>query len=569
MAEMHGGELVVRQLEREGIELIFTLSGGHTSHVYEACDRHGIRILDVRHEAAAAHMAEAYGRLRRRPGVCVVTAGPGFTNCLTGVQNAKMAGSPLVVIAGRAGITQEHRLALQDMNQLDIIRPMTKWASTVHQIERIPELLATAFRHAMEGQPGPTYLEIPLELMAGAADANDATLWDGHQRLRRATCDVGAVEESLELLRRAERPVIIAGSGAHYAHAGPALAALVERTHLPLFTINAGRGVVPDGHPDCYGHALSFAIGASAVGIASADVVLLLGSRLSMYLNYGRPPMMQPDCRIIQVDIAPAEIGRNRDVSLGVTGDARSFCERALEVIERKSMRFSLDTWRRALTEDLPKIHANQDKFLTSDAIPIHPLRLCAEIDHLLGDGGIVVVDGGDTQAWMPMVRRVTRPGSYLDSGLFGCLGVGLPFAIAAKALHPDETVLLFNGDGSMGFNFMEFNTAIRHGLPIIVVVNNDLAWGMIKHGNELSFGKDHRQGSELGLIRYDRMAMALGGYGELIRDPADIRGALERARERNVPACINVVTDTTAISPGTTGLSLLFLEALIEHRKQ
>lgn len=567
MPDAHGGEFVVRQLVQEGVDVVFTLSGGHTAHIYEACDRLGVRLLDVRHEAAAAHMAEAHGRMTGRPGVCLVTAGPGFTNCLTGVQNACMSCSPMVVISGRAGITQEHRLALQDMNQIDIIRPMTKWAGTAHQIERVPELIATAFRHATEGRPGPTYLEIPYELVAGQADAGTLQVSKANQRLRRAGCDERAAEEALTRLSRAERPIIIAGSGAHYASAGPALKALVEETGIPLFTVNAGRGVVPDAHPGCYGNALPFSIGAAALGLPNADVILVLGSRLSMYLSYGRSPLLGPDCDVIQVDIEAEEIGRNRDVALGVPGDVRSFCELALQVIKRKSMTFAVGTWTRALDESVPKIRADYEKYLTSSARPIHPLRLCAEIDRFLGDDGIAVADGGDTQAWLPMVRQVNREASYLDSGLFGCLGVGLPFAIAAKAAEPDRKVVLLNGDGSMGFNFMEFDTAVRHQIPIVVVVNNDLAWGMIKHGNELTFGKDNEKGSELGLVRYDRLATTLGGYGELIRDPDELPSALARAHELNVPACLNVVTDTTAVSPGTVSLGLLFNQALADLR--
>jgi acetolactate synthase-1/2/3 large subunit len=499
---MHGGELVVQQLEKEGVDIIFTLSGGHTAHVYEACDRHGVRLLDVRHEAAAAHMAEAYGRLTGTPGICLVTAGPGFTNALTGVQNARMAGSPMVVISGRAGISQEGRLALQDMNQLDVIRPMTKWAATVHQIERIPEYVATAFRHATQGQPGPTYLEIPLELMIGETQEADVLFPSSNQKLHHVACDETAVEEALQMLSGARRPVIVAGSGAHYDGAGPALAKLIETTGIPLFTLNAGRGVVPDTHPNCYGHAMAFVIGSAPVGVPTADVVLLLGTRLSMYLGHGRAPMMNPDCRIIHVDIDPTEIGRNRDADLGVPGGTRSFCGQALKILDTSPISFEIEPWIRELTDDLPKIRATFDEYLHSDQVPIHPLRLCREIDEFLGDEGIVIADGGDTQAWMPMVRKVGRPASYMDSGLFGCLGVGLPFALAAKALHPDEPVLLFNGDGSMGFNFMEFDTAIRHRLPIIVVVNNDLAWGMIKHSNEMTFGKDNLQGTELGLAK-------------------------------------------------------------------
>jgi len=568
MAEMHGGELVVRQLKQEGVEMAFGLVGGHIAHIHEASDRLGMRILDVRHEAAAAHMAEAYGRLTRRPGVCLVTAGPGFTNALTGIQNARMAGSPMVVISGRAGIAQEQRLALQDMNQIDIVRPMTKWAATVHQAHRIPEYVSTAFRHAMQGPPGPVYLEIPFELMVNKLPGDQAVFPESNRRLRPAVCDAGAVEEALEMLRGAERPVVVAGSGAYYARAAGPLTGLVEKTSLPLFTLNMARGMVPDSHPGCFGSAMTFTIGAASVGMPNADVMLLLGTRVSMFLNFGRPPQMHPDCRIIQVDVDAAEIGRNRDVALGIHGDAGSFCARALEILERRPMTFSTGAWLRTLREDLPRIQAAHEPFLNDSRPGCHPLRLCVEVDRFLGEEGVLVADGGDTQAWMPMVRRFQREGAYLDSGLFGCLGVGIPFGIAAKALRPRETVVVFNGDGSMGFNMMEFDTAVRHRLPIIVVVNNDLAWGMIKHGNELTFGRDNRQGSELGLVRYDRIAEAMGGYGELVRDPAGIAGALQRARSQDAPACINVLTDTTAVSPGTVALTMLFAQSLMDFKK-
>jgi len=568
MTEVHGGELVVRQLRNEGAEMAFGLVGGHIAHIHEASDRLGLRILDVRHEAAAAHMAEAYGRITRRPGVCLVTAGPGFTNALTGIQNARMAGSPLVVISGRAGIAQEHRLALQDMNQIEIVRPMTKWAATVHQAHRIPEFVSAAFRHAVEGPPGPVYLEIPFELLVDKISPEDVAFPENNLRLRPAACDDGAVEEALSMLGRAERPVIVAGSGAYYAGAGASLTALIEATHIPLFTLNMARGLVPDRHPDCFGNAMTFSLGAASVGMPNADVMLLLGTRVSMFLNFGRPPQMHPDCRILQVDIDPTEIGRNRDVALGIHGDAGSFCTKALAILRQRPVRFDTAAWVRTLEKDLPRLRAVHEPFLQDARPSCHPLRLCAEVDRFLGDAGILVADGGDTQAWMPMVRRFNREGGYLDTGLFGCLGVGIPFGIAAKALRPQETVVVFNGDGSMGFNMMEFDTAVRHRLPIVVVVNNDMAWGMIKHGNELTFGKDNRQGSELGLVRYDRVAEALGGYGELVRDPAEIAGALDRARAQDVPSCINVLTDTTAVSPGTVGLTLLFAQGMIDYRK-
>ncbi|MFC1854231.1 thiamine pyrophosphate-binding protein [candidate division CSSED10-310 bacterium] len=569
MSQLTGGELVVRQLKKEGIDVLFGLVGGHLSPIFEACDRLKMKVLDVRHEAAAAHMAEAFGRLTRKPGICLVTAGPGFTNCLTGVQNAFMSCSPMLVISGRAGITQEHKLALQDMNQIDIIRPMTKWAATVHQTERIPELVSMACRHATQGRPGPTYLEIPFELVFDKLSSKQVTFPDNNRRLRPLACEHKAVEEALDLLSGARKPVLVAGSGAFYGNAASQLQSLIERTHIPLFTLNGARGLVPDSHPDCYGHALPFTIGPAAIGLPEADVMVLLGTRVSMYLTFGQPPVVNTECKLIQVDIDPTEIGRNRDVTLGIPGDVNSFLEHANQILDQKSLHFDTKKWITSLKKGIPRIQKNYEPFLTKAEIPIHPLRLCAEIDRFLGNTGLVVSDGGDTQTWMPMVRKVEQPGSYLDSGLFGCLGVGFPFALTAKYLHPEQTVVLFNGDGSMGFNMMEFDTAMRHKLPIIVVVNNDMAWGMIKHMNELALGKDTEQGSELGLVRYDRIAESLGGYGELIRYPDEIEGALRRAQAQKMPACLNVVTDTTAISPGTTSLNMLFAGSLIEFNKK
>ncbi len=567
MAELHGGELVLRQLQREGCGVVFALTGGHIAHTFEAADRLGMDIVDVRHEAAAAHMAEAYARITGKPGVCLVTAGPGFTNCLTGVQNAKLSCCPMVVISGRAGVAQEQRLALQDMDQLEVVKPMCKWAATVHQMSRIPEYISTAFRRAMSGQPGPTYVEIPVELMFGKVDESKVSFLDNTAQLRPSACDRKAVAEALDMLAQAERPVVVAGSGAFYSGAREPLIALVERTGLPLFTLNGARGYVPDSHPQCFGAGLVYTIGAAATALPGADVLLMLGTRMSMYLNFGEPPIVSPQTSVIQVDIERGELGRNRELGLGIPGDVRSFCEQALVIIEEETLAFETSAWTQTLKDAAEKSYTDNRHFLEMDGRPIHPLRLCHEIDRFLGERGTVISDGGDTQAWMPMIRRANSPASYMDSGLFGCLGVGFPFAVAAKYLKPDEPVVLFNGDGTMGFNLMEFETAVRHKLPIVVVVNNDLAWGMIKHGNELSFGKDTEQGSELGLVRYDRVAEALGGYGELVRDPAQIRPALERAAALRVPSVINVLTDTTAISPGTVGVSLFLLQSVQSYK--
>lgn len=555
MAMIHGGKMIIKLLQKEGVKYVFSLAGGHINPIYDASIDSGIKIIDTRHEQAAAHMAEAWARLTGRPGVCLVTAGPGFTDAITGITNAWMANAPLIFISGRAGIGEMERLSLQEMEHIDLIKPVTKWSRVIYQAERIAEYLAIAFRQATTGRPGPVFLDIPIDVLGKKVDESEVVFPTHYRTEASPAGDPEMVQKAAELLKSANKPVVIAGSGAFYSGAGDALQEFAELTRIPVFTSTAARGVLPDDHPVCLGPGNMMAPGAAGTAIPGADVLLLLGHRISLYLLFGRPPVIGPETKIIQVDIEGEEIGRNRGIELGIVGDVRQVLRQLIH--ELKGHSFS-GAW----LDELRGVHRAQREAaevdIKSDQVPIHPLRLAGEVNAFLDRDATVAADGGDTQIWISMVKEVFYPGHYLDTGLFGCLGVGIPFALTAKLLRPDKQVLLFMGDGAAGLNLMEFDTAARHKLPIVMVINNDQAWGMIKHGQEMVYGEDRLVGSELGIVHYEKVVEALGGYGEFIERPEEIAPALKRAFDSNLPACINVLTDQKAISPGSYALASL-----------
>lgn len=559
MAGITGGQLTAEALREQGVETVFTLSGGHITPIYQHLEHSPIKLFDTRHEQAAVFMAEAWGRMNRKPGTAMVTAGPGFTNALTAVANARLANSPLVLISGCVGIECIEKLDLQDMRQAPVIEPMVKKALVCHKPERIPEFIDLAYRTAICGRPGPVYLELPVDVLNGQADPN--TVKRTHTLIQSHPVDPDQCRQILEMLQQASRPIIIAGSGTWYSQAGKELIAFAEKTGLPVFTSSLGRGTIPDTHPLCFESSLAIRPGAALFANMSADLVLFLGTRLSLFYIFG--DLFNKEAKIIQADIEAEEIGRNRSVDLAVVSDIQALLSVCNRLLEDKGMspgfqkRFS--DWVSTLKKAEEDGKANAQAQWESNNTPIHPLRLTAEINHFMDrEDDILVADGGDTQIWMGMTRTVRQPGHYLDSGLYGCLGVGLPYANAAKFLHPRKRVCLITGDGSVGFNFMEFETAIRKNLPIVVVISNDLGWGMIRHSQELKIGHAIPEGTYIGRVDYHKMVEALGGKGMLVENPEDIRPALEEAFASGKTTCINVLTDPTTISPGSVALANL-----------
>jgi thiamine pyrophosphate-dependent acetolactate synthase large subunit-like protein len=557
MGEISGGQLTVDALVAKGVDKIFSVSGGHIFPLYDCAECSPIELFATRHEQAAVFMAEAWGRMNRRPGTALVTAGPGFGNALTAIANAKLANSPLVLISGVVGLHANEKLDLQDMRQLPVIEPIVKKALCCHKTERIPEYIDMAYRIAGSGCPGPVYLEIPVDVWNGRAE--ETRVKTIHSATDARPVDLGKAEALVAMIARAEKPVFIAGSGAYYSGAEAEFAAFIEKTGGPAFTSASGRGVLPDTHPLCFESSTIIRPGAAFDALLETDLVVLLGNRISLY--YGSGEVFNPEAKMVQVDINPSEIGRNLSIDLGIVSDVRALLAEVNRIVDTRNLGDTLTRqfapWIAHLKE---KTAFNKDMARfnwESDNTPIHHMRICAEVDRFMDrPDDIVVADGGDTQVWLSMTRTVRRPGHYLESGLFGCLGVGLPYAAAAQLRYPEKRVCLVTGDGSIGFNFMEFETCIRKKLPIVTVICNDKQWGMIRHAQEVKLGRCIEEGSAIGMVDYHKAVEAFGGKGYLVETPEAIAPALADAFASGKTACINVITDPEPISPGSLALA-------------
>jgi acetolactate synthase I/II/III large subunit len=557
METVIGGKLAADALIDLGIEYIFTISGGHITPIYQYLEGSNVKLFDTRHEQAACFMAEAMGRLTKKPGIAMVTAGPGFTNTLSAIANAKLANSPMVLISGCVGIESCEKLDLQDMRQFPVIEPIVKRAFLCQKAERIPEFIDMAYRTAITGRPGPVYLELPVDVL------NTPVIMDRVKKTKTIPIsrpvDIEKAPQLIEMILAAERPLIIAGSGAWYSGAEDELKAFAEMTGIPVMTVNAGRGVLPDTHELCFEGSLAIRPGAAFMANASADLVILLGSRISLYYLFG--DVFPATAKMVHVDIEAEEIGRNRSIDLGIVSDVKAFLGACIKAIDYKAsapgMQKKFKPWVDTLKEADIAGKASVKENWESSTVPIHPIRLMKELNDIMDkEDDIIITDGGDTQVWMGMTRTVKRGGSYMDSGLYGCLGVGIPYANVAKLLNPDKRVLLVTGDGSVGFNFMEFETAIRKCLPTVVVINNDLGWGMIRHSQQLRMGYSIACGTEIGPIQYQKMVEAIGGLGILVEKIEDVRPAIEKAFASGKTCCINVMTDPAPISPGSVALA-------------
>jgi acetolactate synthase-1/2/3 large subunit len=542
MTTIGAGDLLVQTLVSHGVREVFALSGGHLDPIFQACANQGVRIIDTRHEAAAVHMADGYARATGRPGVALVTAGPGVTNAITGVANAYMDAVPLICIGGRSPIRDDDRLPLQGMDQIALMSPITKFARTVLQPERIVEYTEMAWRHAVSGRPGPVFIDIPIDVLFTPIRLDDVVTL-GSTGSARSAPPVEAIDRALDLLERAERPVIFAGGGAMFSGAQAEIRVLAELARLPVFANAKARGIVSEDSDLGYGN---FAVSASPLarqaGGGPPDVVLLLGTRVGMFTGTGPRSLIPTEAKLIQVDIEPEEIGRARDVDVALAGDVR---ETVRLLVERgRDRRFTdHEAWIAGLAASKAALRGMNASAAARDE-PIHQSRLAAEIAAHMGGDGIIVSDGGETSLWMAEQATVLSAGDFLSHGYLGCLGVGIPFAIAAKVARPEARVLIITGDGSAGLNIAEFDTAVRHNVPVVVVVNNDQGWGMIRHGQRARYGTDRVIGAELGPTRYDLVAEGFGVHAELVERASDIGRALERAFASGKPACLNVMTD-------------------------
>ncbi len=550
MATLTGGQLVGRMLKKEGVSTIFTLPGLHVAPIYVGCVEEGIRVVDTRHEQAAAHAADAWARLTRGVGVAVVTAGPGVTDAVTGVANAWAANVPLLLLGGAAPTFNQGRGSLQEMPQTQLFAGITKWSDRVPSPELVASYLAKAFRVARAGRPGPVFLEIPWDVLSNGADASTAEQASRYRTDARSPGDPRKVETALDLLVRAERPVVLAGSSVYWDDAAASLERLASRAGVPVYLNGMGRGCLPPDHP-CF-----FQLSRKEA-LADADVVLVVGTPLDFRVGYGTEPTFAHGAKVIQVDVDGAEIGRNRPIEVGIVGDSRSVLSQ-LESGARPAVGAS--SWRERLREFERRRAEAQRAHEESDQRPIHHFRLARAIDTVGRRAGDVtyVGDGGNVVAVAAKVLRVEKPGRWLDPGPLGCLGVGAPFAIAAKLLAPERPVCVVQGDGAFGLNGMDYETALRNRLPMVVVVGNDAAWGQILIPQRSLYGEEKSPATRLAPTRYDRVVEALGGKGEHVDHPRDLVPALERAFASGTVYCVDVAIDPeAAAAAGAAGYAV------------
>ena len=539
MADVTGGALVARTLRQAGVGHIFTLCGGHILPIYDGCLDEGIAIVDVRHEQAAAHAADAYARLTRNVGVAVVTAGPGVTDAVTGVANANAARSPLLLIGGAAPLGLRGLGALQETEQVALLRPITKGAWSVPETRQIPEVLTTAIRTALTGRPGPVFVEIPVDLLMTTLEDRLAPIPARYVHRTPQPGDPAAVAHIAGLLARAERPVVVAGTGVYWDDAARELAAFAETARVPVFMNGAGRGALATDHPCAFAQARGAALG-------QADFVLVVGAQLDFRLGYGRTPTFAEDAIVCMIDCDPVELGRNRPLEVGLTAHTGRVLAQLVEQLPR-GLATRWEAWRASLATKEREARATLEAEGASAAVPISHYRWAAEIARVVTPDTLVVGDGGDVVGCASKLVPLSRPGQWLDPGPFGCLGVGPPFALAAKLLHPERRVLLIAGDGAFGLNGMELETAVRFRAPFTCVIGNDGGWGQIRNPQLSFFGEARAVATSLPSTRYDLMVEALGGRGALVTDPKDLGPALERALASDEVWCINCLLDPAA----------------------
>jgi acetolactate synthase-1/2/3 large subunit len=537
--DLTGGHLVARTLKQAGIRHVFTLCGGHILPIYDGCVSEDMAVVDMRHEQACAHAADAYARLTRNLGVALVTAGPGVTDAVTGVANAYSARSPLLLIGGAAPLGLRGLGALQETEQVALLKPITKGAWTVAETRQIPEVLTTAIRTARTGRPGPIFVEIPVDLLMTAIEDRLAPIPTSYVHTRPLLADPDDVVRLAHLISRAERPIAIAGSGVYWDGAAGSLGEFSTASGLPVFMNGAGRGCLPPEHPSAFAQSRGWAL-------ANADLVIVLGTPLDFRLGYGRSPSFAEDARVVMIDCDPVELGRNRPLELGLAGHIGRVLDQLAEILP-VALPARFEEWRRRVGAKEREGRAALEAEAASAAVPISHYRWAREIAAAITPETIVVGDGGDVVGCASKFVPVSEPGQWLDPGPFGCLGVGPPFAIAAKLLHPDRRVLLIAGDGAFGLNGMEMETAVRFGLPIAVVIGNDGGWGQIRNPQLSFFGAERAVGTSLPFTRFDQMVEALGGRGVYVTEPQEIRPALDKALASDRPYCVNVALDPAA----------------------
>jgi acetolactate synthase I/II/III large subunit len=538
----HAGELATAVAQAHGVETMFTLSGAHVFPLYDGAVKAAesdrpIRLLDVRHEQTAAFAAEATGKLTRVPGLAVLTAGPGVTNGLSAVAQAQFAGSPMVVVGGRAPQSRWGTGALQELDQPPIFAPVSKLARTIPTAGEVADGMHEAFLTARSPHRGPVFVDVPMDELFNSATG---TL-PGLTAPRGADPDTDALDRVAGLLADASRPVFILGTDVWADHAEEAALRFVETCGVPAITNGMGRGIVPGGHPLLVTKARSQAL-------KGADLVVVVGTPLDFRLGYG----VFGDARVVHVADSPGQVAAHAELAASVSGDLSAVFDGLLAALEKSDRKPDWSAWTTDLQAGVAAAVERDAALLGAEADPIHPARIYGELVPRLADDAVVIGDGGDFVSFAGKFVEPRRPGGWLDPGPYGCLGAGLGAAIAARLARPSSQVVLLLGDGAAGFSLMDVDTLVRHDLPVVMVMGNNSAWGLEKGPMQMLYGYDVI--ADLApRTAYDEVVRALGGAGETVTDPRQVGPAIDRAFASGVPYLVNVITDVDATYPRTS----------------
>jgi acetolactate synthase I/II/III large subunit len=540
---LHGGRLVAKRLKAHGVSKLFTLSGGHLFSIYDGCRDEGVDIVDVRHEQSAAFAAEGWAKATREPGVAALTAGPGVTNGMSGMASALQNGSPMVVLGGRAPAFRWGQGSLQEIDHIPFVEPVTKLARTAQTTAEIPALIDEALHAAMAAPTGPAFVDFPLDQVFMESDADADAPASLPDPLMAPAADSSALDRAAELLSAASKPVVMAGTGLYWSRAERALVRLCEELSVPVFLNGLARGCVPADHPMFFSRA-------RGAGLKGADLALVVGVPMDFRLGFGGS--FGDDTQVVVIGSTPSERPHPREVAAELYGGVAATLDALREGAAGGPER---DGWVAELREVENERRAAEQADLTDERAPLHPLRVYHELNALLDRDAVVIGDGGDFVSFAGRVIETYEPGCWMDPGPYGCLGSGPGYALAAKVAHPDRQVCLLLGDGAFGFAGLEFDTFVRHGLPIVGVMGNNGIWALEKHPMEFLYG--YSVAAELQpACRYDEVVRALGGHGELVERPDELRPALERAFASGKPALVNVLTDPEVVYPRKANLA-------------
>jgi thiamine pyrophosphate-dependent acetolactate synthase large subunit-like protein len=535
---VHGGRHVARALRSRGVSKLFSLSGGHLFSIYDGCKEEGIEVVDTRHEQSAAFAAIGWAKATREPGICALTAGCGVTNGMSAIASAQADGVPLVTLGGRAPEMRWGMGSLQEIDHLPFVKPLVKSAQTVKDPAKIAPTTAEAIDTAAKPPLGPTFVDYPLDVVFSEAEAEvpDPPAVPEHV--------AEGAEQAASLLAGAGRPAIMAGTNLYWARAESELRELAEALGIPVFLNGLGRGCLPPEHE------LYFAR-ARGEGLGGCDVCLVIGVPLDFRLGFGGSIAEQ--AKLIQLDFAPTRLVKTRQPDLALHGDIAATLTSIREAVPADPQRTS--AWVNRLRKIEASKRAAEQELLEDERAPLHPMRVYKELGDFLERDAIVVGDGGDFVSFAGRVWETWEPGTWMDPGPYGCLGAGPGQAIGAKLAHPERQVCLLLGDGAFGFSGMEFDTMVRHHLPIVAVMGNNGIWALEHHPMKFLYG--YSLAAELRPeTRYDEVVSALGGHGELVRTPDELRPALGRAFASGKPALVNVLTDPEVVYPRRANLA-------------